>query len=251
MKMSPGPEGGPVVRKHFQVGETAVTILAEEPYIPLARESIYKSREIIQRFIAYDPIFKDTLEPFTPPFEAHPLIRAMCSASAKARVGPMAAVAGAIAKEAVRAMVMAGARQAVVDNGGDIAMFLTRTLDIGLFAGTSSITDVGFRMPGERREYGACTSSGTVGPSISFGVADAAVVFAEDAMLADACATRLGNEVGTGEEGDMLKAIDVVLRIHGVDGALVVVGDRMAMRGKLPSLVKVKVPPSAISRIEI
>jgi hypothetical protein len=249
--MSSGESAPTVVRKHFEVGETAVTILAEERFIPLAKESIFRSRETVQRFIAFDPLFQDTLEPYRLGVEAPPLIRAMCSASAKARVGPMATVAGAIAKEAVRAMVQAGARQAAVDNGGDIALFLTDELEVGLYAGTSRIKDVGLKVPGERREFGICTSSGTVGPSISFGVADAAVVLAEDAILADACATRLGNEVRSGEEEDMLEAIATVLRVSGVEGALVVVGDRMAMRGKVPRLVKVKVPPTAISRIEL
>lgn len=247
----PQPPASPLVRRHFEVGETAVTILAEERFLPLAKESIFRSREIIQGFIAQDPLFKDALEPYPVPLDAHPLIQRMCAASAKAKVGPMAAVAGTIAKEAVRAMVQSGARQVVVDNGGDIAMFLTEDLDIGLYAGASGIRDVGFRIPGEGREYAVCTSSGTVGPSISFGIADAAVVFAEDAALADACATRLGNEVQSGEEEGMLYAIETVLRLQGVEGALVVVGERMAMRGKVPRLVRAKVPPSSIARIEL
>ena len=237
-----------LVRRHFEFEQTAVTILCEEHFSGVAERSIFRSREIIQRFILFDPLFQDTLEPYAEPEHIDPLIGRMCHAARCAEVGPMAAVAGAIAEEAVKAMVEAGAEQAVVDNGGDIAMFLSEPLDIALYAGQSSIRDVGFRLPGGRRMYGVCTSSGTVGPSISFGTADAAVVFAEDVCLADACATRLGNEVKSADERVMRHALDVVLQIEGVDGALVVAGERMVMRGHVPELVKVKMNPDGISQ---
>jgi ApbE superfamily uncharacterized protein (UPF0280 family) len=248
--MSEAHKARGIVRRHFEVGETAVSILAEERFVPLAKESIFHSRSIIQGFIAQDPLFRDTLEPYDEPAGAHALIKKMCSASRKAEVGPMAAVAGAIAEEAVRSMVEAGASQAAVDNGGDIAMFLSEPMEVGVFAGESPIKDLGLRFPVNEKYYSVCTSSGTVGPSISFGIADAAVVLAEDAALADACATRLGNEVTGSEELDLLRALDSVLGIEGVDGGIVVVGERMAMRGRIPELVKARVPADAITRIE-
>jgi hypothetical protein len=237
-----------LVRRHFEFKETAVTIVCEERFLDIARRSIFRSRETIERFILFDPLFKDTLEPYEEPRDSDPMVRRMCAAARAANVGPMAAVAGAIAEEAVKAMVEAGAEQAIVDNGGDIAMFLSETTNIALYAGQSSIKDVGFRLSGERRVYGVCTSSGTVGPSISFGVADAAVVFAPDVSLADACATRLGNEVRNGDEAVMRHALHVVCGIEGVDGALVVVDDQMAMGGHVPELVKVKTGPDRISK---
>lgn len=62
--MSEVQKAGRVVRRHFEVGETAATILAEKRFVPLAKESIFRSRSIIQGFIAQDPLFKDTLEPY-------------------------------------------------------------------------------------------------------------------------------------------------------------------------------------------
>jgi len=240
--------GSQLVRRHFEFKETAVTIVCEERYLDLAQRSIYRSRETIERFVLLDPIFKDTLEPYDEPQDADPLIKRMCAAARSAQVGPMAAVAGAIAEAAVKAMVEAGAEHALVDNGGDIALYLSEPTDIALYAGQSRIKDVGFHLPGERRVYGVCTSSGTVGPSISFGVADAAVVFAPDVCVADACATRLGNEVKSGAEGVMRHALEVVCAIEGVEGALVVVEDRMALHGRVPPLVKVRTSPDRISQ---
>ena len=239
-----------LVRRHFEVGETAVTIVAEERFVAIAKDSIFRSRSIIQGFIAQDPIFKDTLEPYDEPEDADPLIKRMCSAARKANVGPMAAVAGAIAEEAVRAMVGAGAKQAVVDNGGDISMLLIEPMVVGIFAGESLVRDIGLRFIPEGRMCSVCSSSGTVGPSISFGIADAAVVLAQDAALADACATRLGNEVQASDDEGLFFALDAIMGIEGVDGALVIVGEKVALRGKIPELVKVEVSPDAISRIE-
>src|SRR5512136_3053822 len=105
-----------LVRRHFEIGETAVTILAEERYLPLAKESIFRSRAAIAGFIDRDPLFKDTLEPYQDPPWADPIIKRMCSAARRAGVGPMAAVAGTIAEEVTRAMVDAGAKQVAVDN---------------------------------------------------------------------------------------------------------------------------------------
>lgn len=235
------------VRRHFELKETAVTIVCEERYLGTAERSIFRSRETIERFIILDPLFRDTLEPYDEPAGADPLIKGMCRAARKAGVGPMAAVAGAIAQAAVADMVAEGAEQAMVDNGGDIALWLSEPCDIALYAGESGVKDLGFRFEAERRPYAVCTSSGTVGPSISFGVADAAVVFAADATLADACATRLGNEVKSGEEEVMRHALEVVLGIEGVDGAMAVVGDRLAMKGRLPQLIKVKAGRDRIS----
>src|SRR5512143_2610075 len=94
----------PLVKQHFEVHQTAVTMIAEERYLPIGKGAIFEAREVIERFIAADPLFRDTLEPYDEPRDSHPLIKRMCDASRKAGVGPMAAVAGAIAEFAVQAM---------------------------------------------------------------------------------------------------------------------------------------------------
>ncbi len=88
----------------------------------------------------------------------------------------MSAVAGVIAKFAVEAMMEAGATYAVVDNGGDISILNDQPVLVGIYAGASPIRDLAFEVPSRAKPLGICTSSGTVGPSISFGCADAATV---------------------------------------------------------------------------
>ena len=87
---------------------------------------------------------------------------------------------------------------------------------------------------------GICTSAGTYGHSYSAGRADAAVVLAANTCLADAVATAMGNRVR--DPNDAEAAVDFALRITGILGAVVVIGDTLAVRGdvQLEKLVSVK-----------
>jgi ApbE superfamily uncharacterized protein (UPF0280 family) len=239
-----------MIRKHFEVKETAVTIIAEADQIAVAEESVFRSREIIEAMIRTDPMFQVTLEPYTAPNDAHPLIRRMCEAATLAGVGPMASVAGAIAEKAVEDMKEIGATQAVVDNGGDIALLLDREISVGLYAG-EKVKGLGFVCPPRPGIFGICTSSATIGPSISFGNSDAATVISANVALADACATRLGNLLISSDDPVMSGALNDVCAIPGVEGALGVVGEKIALKGRLPKLVKMDVPKAKVAKIEL
>lgn len=239
-----------VTKKHFEIGETAVNIIAEERFIPAAEASIFRSREEIIRFALSDPFFLVTLEPYEPPSFAPPIVRRMCEVSRKAGVGPMAAVAGIIAEEAVRAMMAEGADHAIVDNGGDIAMKLKVPVEIGIYAGDHYKRKIGFRCEPREGIFGICTSSGKIGHSISFGISDAATVVAEDVALADACATLLGNLIKSDDEEVVRAALDKVCSIEGVEGTMVIVEGKVALKGRLPQLIKTDFSEKAISKIE-
>jgi len=105
--------------------------------------------------------------------------------------------------------------------------------------------------PPREGTFGICTSSATIGPSISFGISDAATVIAPDVALADACATRLGNHLTSEDEAVVGEALDDVCAVPGVEGALAVVGERIGMKGRLPQLVRMDVPRQKIARIEL
>jgi ApbE superfamily uncharacterized protein (UPF0280 family) len=227
-----------IVRKHFEVGETAVTIVAEEDLIWYAERAIFERREELVKFIEHDPFFQLTFEPYDEPESAPEIVKRMCRAARIADVGPMAAVAGAIAESAVQDMMDHGADHAIVDNGGDLAMVLREETSIGIYAGQSGFRGLAYLMPPTKGMYGVCTSSGTVGPSISLGISDAATVFAPDVALADACATRLGNLVKDDRDDTLGAAVKMVAELEGVDGCVAMVGSKMAMRGKVPELVR-------------
>ncbi|HML25625.1 MAG TPA: UPF0280 family protein, partial [Methanomethylovorans sp.] len=148
------------MKEHFQLKETIVTIVADkESYILMAKESIRQNRAVLERFIAFDPFFRSTLEPYDCPENAPEVVKRMIVAGNSMGIGPMSAVAGTIAAMAVGSMVDAGATFAIVDNGGDIALINDRPVIIGVYAGTSPVKDLGFRVPVHDHITGICTSS--------------------------------------------------------------------------------------------
>ena len=235
-----------IVHQHFEMAETAVTIIAEEEYLPAITNSIFDSREIVEKCIVAHPEFRWSLEPLE--IAGDELIMRMCNVANKAQVGPMAAVAGIIAERAVQAAIAEGCRHCIVDNGGDIAMILEKPLEIGIFA--PGLENLGFHLEPCDQIIGICTSSATVGPSISFGAADAAVVIAQDVALADACATRLGNLVTSDNDEIIKDALAQILSIEGVAGAFVAINSKIAMKGTVPELRKVHFDSSQITKIQ-
>jgi ApbE superfamily uncharacterized protein (UPF0280 family) len=143
----------------------------------------------------------------------------------------MAAVAGAVA-EHVGTELRFHSKEVVVENGGDIFLDARRDLTVGIFAGDSSLSDkLAIRIPAEKMPLGVCTSSGTVGPSLSFGQSDAVTVTSSSTALADAAATAIGNRAGSAEDID--RALTFGQTIPGVSGIIIIIGDRMGVWGDL------------------
>jgi ApbE superfamily uncharacterized protein (UPF0280 family) len=235
-----------MIREHFQYRQTITTILADEqPFIDAAKCAMLDARAELEAFIAEDSFFGITFDPYNPPAESL-TVRRMGAASVSAGVGPMAAVAGTIAWAGAEAMQEAGASFGVVDNGGDIALFSDRDVRVGIHAGESPLSDrLAFLIPPHPAVLGICTSSATVGPSISFGIADAVCVVAEDVALADAWATSLCNDLSPGDDTPF-----TALEGTGVQGALAILGDAVGTWGTLPEIVGARVDTDLITRGE-
>jgi uncharacterized protein len=232
-----------MIRHHFELRETITTILADEQsHIDAAVEGIIKARQEVERCIAQDPFFGATFEPYIPEYEGLVVTR-MVKAATKANVGPMAAVAGAIAWSGIEAMQEAGAGYGVIDNGGDIALFSDHELLIGVHAGSSPLSDrMAFAVPPTTGTLGICTSSATVGPSISFGIADAVTVFSRDVALADAWATAICNEIRPDDTSVLLH-----VNPEEVNGVFSVIGEWTSSFGVLPPIVRAKVRKDLIT----
>lgn len=235
-------------RRVIRFRETVATVVADARFFPVAEEDIRRQRRALDEYIASDPSFRTALEPHAVPDGAPRVVRRMADAAAKAGVGPMAAVAGALAESALRAVAEAGASHALVDNGGDVALLIDVPVTVGIFAGPSAIRDIGLRVEPRPGIFGICTSSGTVGHSLSFGVADAATVISADVCLADAAATALGNAVRSEGDARLREALAACGRVEGVDACLVVIGSKIAVWGDLPPLVRARVSPARASR---
>ncbi|QGP93540.1 hypothetical protein MGLY_29560 [Neomoorella glycerini] len=229
---------------HFQVAYKETDLDIGIPKAQFKPELVRQAEEIIRHYrwqleayLARDPVFARTLVPHDVPEEAPPIAREMAAAASLAGVGPMAAVAGAMAQYVATDLVGPGG-EIIVENGGDIYLNSSRSRLIGIFAGASPFSHrLALKVEPRMCPLGICTSSGTVGPSLSFGRADAAVILATSAALADAVATAAGNTVQ--EPADVEKAARLAANIPGVLGAVIIAGDKLAAWGQV-DLVRIE-----------
>jgi len=225
------------VRAKVEIAETAATIAAEGVFVEPAVDAIKAARREIERQVRRDQYFLTTMEPYTPD-DPGPTVRRMCEAAAVAGVGPMATVAGTIAQVALEAMMAQGCDHGWVDNGGDVALVLSRPATMEVFHEPGARTAFALRLEPTGKGIGVCTSSGRLGHSISLGDADVALAMADSAVLADALATAIGNRVrGTSALGT---CFDPFKGIPGMIGGLAMVDGEVAMYGRLPELVEVE-----------
>jgi len=226
-----------MIRRRFQFRETIATILADaEEHIQAAREGMMQARQDLERHISHDPFFLTTLEPYHA-ISGSPVVQRMTSAGISAGVGPMAAVAGTIAWGGIESMARSGATMAVIDNGGDIVILSDRTLRVGIHAGASPHSDrLAFEIPPQEEILAVATSSATVGPSLSFGTADAVTVFSRTPALADAWATAICNVISQDDTSIMEK-----VPWQEIDGVFVVAGEWTCSFGRLPPLIRARV----------
>jgi uncharacterized protein len=211
------------------VRETVLLILAREDLSEIATQQVHHCRGQIEAYIARYPDFQASFEPLDVDNQAPLIIYKMASASRLAGVGPFAAVAGAVA-ESVGHTLLAYSDEVIVENGGDVFIASHRDRTFGIYAGESPLTGkLGLRIKASQMPCGVCTSSGIVGPSTSYGRADAAIVIAKSTILADACATALGNVVKSID--DIAMGINFIKEIEGVDGAVVIVESNIGAWG--------------------
>jgi len=200
---------------------------------------IVRQRRILEEYIGRHPDFGRSLEPLDLLAGAPDVAQSMARAAKLVGVGPMAAVAGAMAQCAGRAALDAGAREVIVDNGGDIYICAVEPVIIGLKTGTADLADrLAFSLEADDTPISICSSSGKMGHSMSLGECDLATVVAKDAALADAAATQAANFVRTVDDID--PALENIAAIEGVDGVMIIKGARVGLAGKLPPLVRIK-----------
>lgn len=212
--------------------ESDLMIRARSDLRRQAEELLVECREELEAEIGRRPDFETCLTPLPMPESPGPLVRAMIEASRPYGVGPMAAVAGAIAHR-VGAALLRWTPEVIVENGGDIYLKTDRPAELGLYAGEESpfTREMKLRVKSRPNGVGVCTSSGTVGHSLSFGRADAVVAVAESAALADAAATAVANRVKSAD--DVAAVLNEEKKRGLLLGLLVVIGKRIGAYGEL------------------
>ena len=214
--------------------ESILTVVCDDGLRDAAFDAMMEARYSVESKIAEDPFFGITYDPYPASPGDDELIRRMCDTSAIAGVGPMAGVAGAVAVHIAERLVESGSSYAVVENGGDIAFYSPEPRLVGIFADHPVFRDLAFSVSSDRI-VGICSSSRTVGPSVSFGTSSISTVFSDDVILADCCATALGNLVR--DEASIQSAVEDIGSRAGVRGCMACCGDKVAMFGDIPEMV--------------
>jgi ApbE superfamily uncharacterized protein (UPF0280 family) len=229
-----------LIKENFTLKESQCALISESAKaIEAAKESIRRNRFELELYIRTNPKFLYTLTPIPAPKE--PLVaKIMTEAATKADVGPMAAVAGALADLAVTDMKQTGCKVAVVENGGEIMADSDRPVDVALAAGEEPLSrHFGFRLT--EFPIAIATSSGRFSHALSFGDAEAATIFAKNATLADAVATAVGNVVkGENAKTGIQAGIERALSIKETQGVMIIYKGQVGTGGKIPQIIKIK-----------
>lgn len=207
-------------------------------------DEVKRLRQLIEDYIARQPEFQSTLVPIDLLPMAPEICVRMAGAARPCGVGPMAAVAGAVAQMCAEAALAAGAEEAIVENGGDIYIASPRAVSVGLYAGSHPLSGrLALRIDAGRLPLSICSSSSRFGHSTSFGDCDLATIVSRDGALADAAATLAGNCVKV--SADVEPTLEKIMAIRGIEGVLIVKDDRVGVAGDMPRLVRCEDPSFA------
>lgn len=205
--------------------------------LELVKEEIIQQRYLLEKYIEIQPELKTSLSPLTLTSAAPEIARKMAAAADITGLGPMASVAGAIAQEACEQAVLNGAREAVIENGGDIYLISNEEIIVGLYTGENPLgSKLAFKVPASMMPLAICSSSSRMGHSLSFGDCDLACVVARSAALADSAATLACNSVTSPDHIEMVT--HMIMEIPGIMGVLIVEGGKIGLAGELPELIR-------------
>ena len=224
-------QGQDLVSFNVLVKETDLYIRASADLKSKAYKLVLKYRNQLESYIERHPSFATSLEPISVAEDEPQIIKEMATSTKKFCLGPMASVAGAIA-QFVGSELLASSPEVIVENGGDIFLKSSRDRGVGIYAGKSPLSGkLGLEIRGEETPLGVCTSSGTVGHSLSFGQADAVVVIAKSAILADAAATAIGNIIS--QPDDITTGIEFAKGNQGLLGVVIIKDDKIGIWGQV------------------
>ncbi len=234
-RLQVGSESAGTATFNVKVNESDLLIrVADVGLRKMAGERLMHYRRQLEMFLEQFPEVQFQLSPFEIPDQVllPDIVADMIAAGNRAGVGPMAAVAGVLA-EAVGRDLLAASPVVMIENGGDIFLAGACSYTVGIFAGRSPFSNkLGIHLRrSEKFSAGVCTSSASVGHSLSLGKADAMCVYADSAAFADALATAMGNRIKSAN--DLNVVVEDTLAFDSVHGAVAILGDKMAVAGDL------------------
>lgn len=191
-------------------------------------------RAVLKGWISLHPDFATSLVPLPPSPEAPQIIQNMLRAAADMQVGPMAAVAGVVA-EAVCRRFMHVSPEFLVENGGDIFISSSMERRVALLSDPENSSMIGLKFSADMFPLAVCSSSSTIGHSLSFGKGELVTVISKDAALADAAATSLCNRLQGPD--DIKKIIKIAGKHPEISGIFAQCGENLGMWGDMELVV--------------
>jgi hypothetical protein len=217
---------------HVVVEESDLRIVALRDLSLDVGRYLGEIRGTLKNYILLHPAFATSLVPLPPDPDAPLLARNMIEAARICQVGPMAAVAGAVA-QAVADRFSPLSPDILVENGGDLSMHSTRERLVALLAEPVHGARLALKLSPEEFPVSLCGSSATIGHSLSFGAADLVTVKARSGALADAAATTLGNLAKSADHLPLVLERARELAPAGVLGVFAQVGGKIGVWGDM------------------
>ena len=213
------------------VKETDLMVYSATKLINETKELVLEQRGYVEAFIKSYPDFARALIPWQLDVPGPGIIVDMVKAARKAGVGPMASIAGAIAEQVGHGLLKL-TDQVIIENGGDVFIKTNSPVTVGIYAGKSPLSlRIGIRLKSKSKPEAVCTSSGTIGHSLSLGKANAVCVVADSCSLADAAATSIGNLIDS--PAAIESAIKAGRRLEDLSGIVIIAGEKIGMWGDL------------------
>ncbi|WP_027721551.1 UPF0280 family protein [Maridesulfovibrio zosterae] len=214
------------------VEQTDLFIIAEKNLSKESLNAVHEIRSVLNGHIILNSLFATSLVPIPVPEKTHPIISAMAYSAQICNVGPMAAVAGAVAQY-VADQLLPYSSNIIVENGGDIFMHSTKDRKVALLSEPDSGAQIGLAIDAEDFPVSICSSSGTIGHSLSLGSGDLVTVRSKDARFADAAATALANLLKTPSDVPAVIEKARTLSEHGLDGVFVQYDSKIGAWGNI------------------
>ncbi|MFP4456478.1 MAG: UPF0280 family protein [Clostridia bacterium] len=182
---------------HISLDESDLIIFTKKIDVQKVRKYLQKCRQEIIDAIKLNNDFLTSFEPIRMDNKFSKIAKDMISATNHYEVGPMAAVAGAVALYLGRYIKKAN-QEVIIENGGDLYIYTTSKRFINLYTEDNIYKDrLNIEINPTGTELSICTSSRKLGHSQSLGNSDAVVIKADNAIYADAGATAYANKVKT------------------------------------------------------
>ena len=221
-----------LVSSRVCAGESDLFVLANQDVTQSGRGFLLEVRNDLESYISRDPTFLTSRAAHSPLHNAPWIVIRMAEVSSYYNIGPMAAVAGAVA-DCVGQQLTKSQTDVIIENGGDIFVHTRKPIVFTLYAGENSPFSgkLKFKSTLSDSSFGVCTSSGTVGHSYSQGRADAVCVVSQTASQADAAATAIGNRVKNKE--DIGRVIQEASNARNILGIIVTLEDKLGIWGEV------------------